>query len=201
MKFTINWEDDQSRMLDADPTWGGLSIEVDGEFVWGKHKPIQWTWSDLLNWLTENWGFLTKEQRWPYPRPDDTGHLYEIQQDLINEEYEKDSYQHQTVFGLSWINSVNRRVTDLKQSWFEFRERHDLSTSTPGKYPPPLWFVRQGQYVDVLTAHKRYEVPLEEALNFLTDLGETIAKRLGIILDCADLQLDWQRIKDGDNRD
>lgn len=159
----------------ADRTWGSLTAWLAGSPAWR----VRWTLVDVLEWLADRWVWLVHEQSWPPQVSVDRLAAFDVDAQRALEEL-----------------SGPLRLK-VESSLFDFRDRHDLSRALQGCVAPPFWFVRQGHSGWVSGGGRNVRVPFESALDAFRNLGETIARRLGVSPDDRALEvLRWWEGRD-----
>jgi Zn-dependent peptidase ImmA (M78 family) len=167
LKVRLEWPDLAAAPTAADATRGGMLLWVAEELVWGREtdtglKPFEWTWIELLEFLTYSWAHLVLEEDYPLGlRPENPldlrNRLRIYLQDIPEELHEEEE------------NEV-----------FEFEERHDLARGLQGIHLPPVWLVREGDAYWIATTNQCILRPTEEVLDFLASLGDAIGDRVSL---------------------
>lgn len=166
LTYQLQWDEPTVGHKSAgDVTWGRLAVVLDGAPLWGRLVEgavtgIHWTWVELLEWLALSWPWLRLEQG-----------------GLVDFHASKPSELPARVQQLI-EDSPEVRGEKVAHDFFEFRNRHDLSTSLHGATVPSIWIIREGASAWVSTVGRDVRLPLGELIGTLRALGDEIAARL-----------------------
>jgi hypothetical protein len=146
--------------LSADITQGRLRIQLAGDPVWGGDAgALEWTWIELLEFMTNAWPYLLVEQSYPSP---------------LN-----------PAMGSALEDELRRAIADdladeaaLRSAVLEFLETHDLARALQGIIVEPLRLLRRGALMEVSTRARTSWLVRDDVLTVLTDLGDAIAHRM-----------------------
>lgn len=142
---------------------GRLSIFLDNKPVWrtekkGKEQGVEWTWCELLSFLTSNWAWLLNEQGLPLPIK-----FPDVLSGTAAELRDKLAHDNNIVFS-------NEQTRTLRQ----FCLRHDLAESVPGIVLPSLFILRMGEYMLFSSEHTQVITSIINGKNILERIGDII---------------------------
>ncbi len=159
LRFDITWDTAPDSAASA---WGKGLLFLGDDPLWyhdqdGHPAPIAWTWLELLEFLASRWGALLLEQSYPY--------------DLVP----RDPTALRAAASRRWeAYSRERRLReDLELHRFE--GRHDLARALRGITLPSLLIVREGHQVWLCTSESAERADLDETIEDLRRIGDTIA--------------------------
>ncbi len=142
-----------------------LTVRLDGTPIWPSHgeadAAIDIPLDDLLSQLAAFWQPLLLEQTYPLAlNPDRPGAL-------------------RAEARRRWTAAPAAQAAAEDEILESFQDAHDLSRAFGGLYElPPFWLMRCGDSMAVDTDRVEAMVPFPHALAVLTELGDTLAKRL-----------------------
>lgn len=144
----------------ADRTRGRAVVEVGGREVWGGDGGLEWTWVELLEFLTNAWPYLVVEQGYPRPLNPATACALESDLDrLVGEDQTIDE-------------------DALRGQVLEFLETHDLAHALQGIVVAPVRLLRRGALMEVSTPLRTVVAPLDDVLATLVEAADAIVDRL-----------------------
>jgi Zn-dependent peptidase ImmA (M78 family) len=160
LRFEIEWDGPPTG--DAERrTQGKATLEVGSRYVWGgRDRGFDWTWIELLEFLSEAWRFLLWEETYPEGLLPRTPFLLEAEFERWRE----------------YLSST--AAATLHDEVVSFLEHHDLACALQGATANPVRVLRMGQLCTVTTKDAHLELPLSSVLEILEDLGTEIARRL-----------------------
>ena len=143
---------------------GRLTIYLGGEPIWITHQAdrmhgIEWTWSDLLSFLTSNWAWLLNEQGLPLP----VKYFPDILSGTAADIWEK----------LSQKNSIEL-TKEQKRSLRTFCQRHNLAEASSGIVLPSLFLLRIGNQLLFSSEKKQILINIQDGYQLLSQVGDTI---------------------------
>lgn len=143
--------------------WAQGQLCLAGEVIWEgpNNEFIEWTWIDMLAWLGKNWPYLLLEQTYPIP-------VKPLNASTLLREAEA-----------RWEDQPQEIVEYEEEQIFRFLARHDLATGFNGIYLPSLYFMRQGNtmQISVPETNTIVTLPLMRIQCDLEDIGERLAAR------------------------
>jgi len=156
---------------DASLAWGDLRLFLDGEAIWetesdavdARSKPVNWTWIELLEYLSKWWPWLCLEENYPIPG---VSPLYPSE---LRKEAEK-----------RWLD-LPEEVSDAEEmAVYRYLLRHDLSSALSGCFLPSLLIKPQGKQCILSSASigKSFIRPKDEVIETLTAVGNHLADYL-----------------------
>ena len=148
--------------------WGGLTLAVGGQTVWGRNDTaadtftLEWTLVDLLHGLARIWPWLMFEEGYPVPiNPEHPGKMM-------------------TEAQARWDDMPPAEAEAEEDALYDFRQRHDLSLLLRGVNVAPLWLLKEG--LDCLIWFPAARVPVraahDEVMNTLQQLGDLLHQAL-----------------------
>ena len=174
VEFVLTWNEPDSpvsgsRSLSAaDLTRGRLRVSLRGAPTWCgpiESDGFEWTWIELLEFLSDNWIYLTVEDGAPLGVAPGTASAM-----------------------LAAAENAAHRFSPLDadleiESLEAFRMSHDLAEAIQGAVLPALWVVRDGRWGVVASTHTFVASPFDEVLELLQRVGDHIADRLSSATD------------------
>lgn len=143
--------------------WADGVITVAGETLIAREEgsAINWTWVDLLEWLSKHWATLLLEQTFPLQMPSVS--ILDLQGDCERR----------------WANLSDATVEQEEEFVYRFLSRHDLATAFKGLYLDSVYLMRQGLLMEVTSAESgdTQHLPLEQMVNDLEQIGQELAKK------------------------
>ena len=161
IEFTLAWSAGGARRTGADATRGSLRVSLRDRAVWqGVDETVgfEWTWIELLEFLSESWLYLALEDGPPLGVALDTAPRM-----LAAAEVES---------GTPLWSSGKREQLEA------YRATHDLAEAVQGAVMPPLWIVRDGNSGWAASTGATARAPFSELLGVLRSLGDYIESRL-----------------------
>lgn len=166
---------------------GRLYLSLKGESVWGtgnfgERRGIEWTWGELLSFLTSNWAWLLNEQGLPLPLkfPDVlAGTAANVCENLAQKN------------GIAFTNAQKRTLR-------AFCLRHDLAESAPGIVLPSLFVLRMGDRMLLSSERAQILMDIKDAKDLLSQIGDIICRWMRPYADAGtQVLLDaWERRED-----
>lgn len=167
MDEAIRLGSDRSFVLELSPTggkvqqaglaWSKARLWISDELVWcgDNNTPLEWTWLDVLEWLSENWAWLLCEQALPFNVKSQS--LATLMRDLERR----------------WENMSEELVEDEEEEALRFLARHDMSHALKGIFLPAVLLFRQGNIVNVQVPSQQLDLclPLEDVAKDLESIG------------------------------
>ncbi|MBF0346585.1 MAG: ImmA/IrrE family metallo-endopeptidase [Magnetococcales bacterium] len=160
-------EDNDGQTVPLFSGYGRLSLTLNGKGIWydPRHDEIMGVedyWDGLLDHLARSWRYLKIED--PYP-------LH------FNPESPRGFLEHAMVklreMGLSKNTFVEEEV-----KIFAFSDRHNLAAGMPDLFLPPLFILREGNDMRIVTDTQEACIPFEQAMERLEALGMAIAQAI-----------------------
>lgn len=141
-----------------------LQVMMDDRPIWFVKREdnvggIDWTWNELLSFLTLNWAWLLNEEGFP-----------------VKLKYLPDKFSStpaelsRDIERINCITLTNSQKNQIRN----YCLRHDLSTGMPGIKLPSLFIYRLGNKISFSTEHKQILVDLHEAVGLLNNIGNYI---------------------------
>jgi Zn-dependent peptidase ImmA (M78 family) len=161
--FKLDWRDTYDGV--ECNTIAAITLLVDDVPVWpltGEDTDdFEWFTDELLAHLTECWKPLVLRQTYPIPvQPERPSFLFA--------EAEK-----------RWSNLPDATVESEKREVAAFEDAHNLANAFGGVTGLlPLWFVRDQDKMVIDTQEKTLRVPIQETIDALAAVGNSIAERL-----------------------
>lgn len=164
ISFEVRWDEAPES---APFAWGRGILRIDGNPFWfhevdGQPEAIEWTWIELLEFLSSRWSSLLLEQSYPF--------------DLVP----KDPASLRSVAWRRWENYSQDRRQKEELEIYRFEGRHDLARAMRGISLPSLLVLREGRLAWICTPDEVELVDLEEVVTDLRGIGEIIASRVAL---------------------
>lgn len=150
----------------VDATSGTLTVKISGTELWGAADP-DWSWIELLEWLTRSWVWLRGEDGLPLAVSSYLGSSPVVSLGALKAKLEQETYGE---------SAAGRSRAQM--SLWDFLETHDLSRALAGASAPSIVLWREGLVGHVLTDDSRYFAHWSHVLEALNGLGNKIASRL-----------------------
>jgi Zn-dependent peptidase ImmA (M78 family) len=153
----------------SNQAWGGARLFFADEVIWAaenendEEAPLDWSWFDLLAYLSLNWPWIVLEQHYPIPvNPLYPGMLYQ--------EAER-----------RWQDLSEAEAEEEEILVYEFTLRHDLALALKGAFVPTVIILRHGEDCLIwLDALKKNEIrPFQEVIKTLESVGNFLAEIVG----------------------
>ena len=126
---------------------------------------FEWTWIELLEFLSESWLYLALEDGPPLGVALDTAPRMLAAAEVT-------------------VESGGLLRSDIEREQLEaYRATHDLAEAVQGAVMPPLWIVRDGNSGWAASAGATARAPFSELLDALRAVGDHIAPRLSRMSD------------------
>ena len=168
IEFALAWSAGGPRRTGAEATRGSLRVSLRGRAVWhgvDEASGFEWTWIELLEFLSESWLYLALEDGPPLGVALDTAPRM-----LAAAEVE--------------VESGGLMGSDMKREQLEaYRATHDLADAVQGAVMPPLWIVRDGNSGWAASEGATVRTSFSELLDVLHAVGDHIASRLSSVSD------------------
>jgi Zn-dependent peptidase ImmA (M78 family) len=179
LAISLQWPETTDSASAASATRGRLRLSIGGAPIWHDSEVaggIEWTWIELLEFLSHVWPWLTWEEGFPFGLRG--GPLQALRLDLQRR----------------WNNVALVIREEEEAHVYDFQESHDLARAIPGLILPSVWFVREGHNCWVASEDSAVLIRLASALSTLNSLGEAIADRLSEVDDrrSRSAKQDWQ---------
>jgi len=152
-------------------TKGKLLLWIGEDLIWGKSlafrtdEPIEWSWVELLEFLSNAWPYLEFEFGYPFG-------LNPIWPAWLRSEAE-----------VRWQSMPDELVREEEEELLAYEETHDLSRGVHGLLLPSVWIVREGDLMTIGSDRKTLRRPLIETLETLTQFGDFLASKLTALSD------------------
>ena len=163
IEFALNWLASDSKKTAAEATRGSVRVNLRGRPVWhGAEEAagFEWTWIELLEFLSASWLYLALEDGAPLGVALDTA-------------------PRMLAAAEAAIESGAPLGSDIEREQLEaYRTTHDLAEAVQGAVMPPLWIVRDGNSGWAASAASTARAPFHELLDVLSRVGDCIASRL-----------------------
>jgi hypothetical protein len=161
--FKIRWVDSVGQ--EKFKTLASIGLLIDGGPVWpisGEDtNEFQWFVDELLAHLTECWKPLVLRQTYPIP-------VQPARPSFLVAEAEK-----------RWLSMPSPGVAGEQQAVAAFSDVHNLTNAFGGVTGLlPLWFLRDRDEMMVDTGERQFRVPVQAAIDALSNTGDLIADRL-----------------------
>ena len=163
IEFALAWPVGGPDQSGADATRGSLRVSLRGTAVWhgaDQATGFEWTWIELLEFLSESWLYLALEDGAPLGVVLDTAPRMLAAAEAAIE------------LGAPLGSDVEREQIEA------YRTTHDLAEAAQGAVMPPLWIVRDGNFGWAASAASTARAPFHELLDVLSRVGDCIASRL-----------------------
>ena len=168
IEFTLAWLRGGSQRTGAEATRGTLRASLRGRAVWhgaDDAAGFEWTWIELLEFLSESWLYLVLEDGSPLGVTLDT-----VPRMLAAVE--------------TAVESRAPQGSDGEREQLEaYRSTHDLAEAVQGALTPPLWIVRDGNFGWAASTESTARTAFNELHRVLQELGNWIASRLDAMSD------------------
>ena len=168
VEFALAWSTREPKRTGADATRGNLRVSLRGKAVWhdvDESAGFEWTWIEMLEFLSESWLFLTLEDGAPFGVALDTAPRMLAAAETA----------------IEWESPLG---SDAAIDQLEaYRMTHDLAEAVQGAVMPSLWIVKDGNFGWAASTASTARAPLHELLDLLRRVGDNIASRLGGVPD------------------
>ncbi|MBF0134323.1 MAG: hypothetical protein HQL75_17270 [Magnetococcales bacterium] len=181
--FAFEKLDDDSGGMDSPFSgYGRLTVTINGEGIWYDPRAegivgIADYWDGLVDHLARCWCYMRRED--PYPLHFNPESPLGFLEDAMAE--------------LREMNLSRNAFIEEEIKIFAFSDRHNLATGMPDLFLPPLFMLREGNDMRIVTEMKDVRVPFEQAMARLEALGTAIAQAIhpqsqrgGMILEAWD---------------
>lgn len=143
---------------------GRLTIHLGNVPVWNTFRTsgthgIEWTWIDLLSFLTSNWAWLLNEQGLPLPLKYSPDVMVGTAADIGEELAKKNRIKF---------------TKEQKRALRTFCQRHDLAQAASGIVLPSLFLLRVGNQLLFSSKKKQVLITIQDAYRLLSQLGDAI---------------------------
>ena len=163
IEFALAWLAGGSKQTGAEATRGTLRVSLRGREVWhgaDEAAGFEWTWIELLEFLSESWLYLALEDGTPLGVALDTA-------------------PRMLAAAEAAVESVAPLGSDVEREQLEaYRTTHDLAEAVQGAVMPPLWIVRDGNSGWAASTALTARAAFHELLDVLQEVGNCIASRL-----------------------
>jgi len=146
--------------------WGKLALWVDEELLWyqeeaaGDPCPVEWTWTDLLEFLGRNWQWLLFEESYPF-------HLSPLNPLQLRAKAEE-----------RWEAMEDEVVVGEDERLFQFEQRHNLASGLKGIFLPDLMLVREGSFYWLSCEGQSHRIPFQTMVDLLEEWGGKLAEQI-----------------------
>ena len=168
IEFALAWPHGGSERSASEATRGSLRVSLRGRAIWhgaDEASGFEWTWIELLEFLSESWLYLALEDGSPLGVALDTA-------------------PRMLAAAEAAIESGSPLGSDVEREQLEaYRTTHDLAEAAQGAVMPPLWIVRDGSSGWVASAALTARARFQELLDVLNEVGGCIASRLAAVSD------------------
>lgn len=156
----FTWTGSRESTTAASATRGTFDFSTGSSLIWDLGK-FEWTWIELLEWLSENWVAIVGDDGLPF---------------AVNPENAADLNRY--------LDSQAREVSDAvvedqRSVLWTFLESHDLGRGLLGAEPPQLVAWREGLVGHILTPRGHFRSAWHSLESILTEIGDAIAVRVG----------------------
>ena len=167
LHFEFRFSGDQSSFRHQ--ARGGGRLFIADEVIWATETedddeaPLDWSWFDLLEYLTNYWPWIVLEQHYPVPvNPLFPGMLYQ--------EAER-----------RWEALSDASIEEEDIQVYAFSMRHDLAFALKGAFVPSVMILRSGNdcLISLESPDKDYVRPLREVIDTLESVGNLLADVVG----------------------
>ena len=168
IEIALAWPTQWSKGTGAEATRGCLRVSLRGESVWhgaDDSAGFEWTWIELLEFLSQSWLFLALEDGTPFGVALDTA--------------PRMLAAAETAIGSDSPLAPGTALDQLEA----YRMTHDLAEAVQGAVMPPLWIVKDDNFGWVASTASTARVPFGELLDLLGRVGDSIASRLSEVFD------------------
>ena len=173
IECTLSWPSRQPKSTAAEATFGQLRVCLRGRSVWygvDDTTGLEWTWIELLEFLGENWLYLSVEDGSPLGVAPTTA-------------------PRMLAAAEAAADRLPPPEAEFEREQIEaYRSTHDLAEALQGAVSPPLWVVRDGNVGWMASSAATARSPFSEVLAVLTDIGDSIARRLDGLSDQRSIQ-------------
>jgi Zn-dependent peptidase ImmA (M78 family) len=165
-EFRFDMEQAASRRTQA---WGGARLFFAEDLIWATETenddeaPLNWSWFDLLEYLTNYWPWIVLEQDYPIQvNPSYPGKLYEVAESR-------------------WESFSEAVIEEEDMLVYAFTMRHDLALALKGAFVPSVMIMRCGNDCLIsLESPKKNDIrPMQEVINTLEAVGNLLADVVG----------------------
>ncbi|MFI5461175.1 MAG: ImmA/IrrE family metallo-endopeptidase [Isosphaerales bacterium] len=171
LQIQLKWVRSKPGKSAVDSTKGSLLLWL-GEFlVWGEFRdvgenvPVEWSWVELLEFLSNSWCYLEFE----------TGYPIELKP-TWPAELRSDAESR-------WQSMPDHLVRREEEELFAFEETHDLARGVHGLFLPSVWLIREGDLMSIGSRRTTIRRPLNEMLETLSRFGGAVSSRLASLSD------------------
>ena len=171
ISFKLRWTQTTAAGGAETATHGKLTAWLHEDRVWGSEDregreiPLEWSWVELLEFLSHSWPYLKLEPGYPLGlRPTWPAGLRDAAE-------------------ARWQTIAEDRVNEEQEELFAFEETHDLARGLHGLFVPSIWLVREGDLMRIGTAKRTISRRLCELLDTLEELAEAILARISNLED------------------
>lgn len=180
IEFALSWPRRKPKSTGAEATYGSMRVCLRGRPVWYGNDDtsgVQWTWIELLEFLGENWLYLSVEDGCPLGVAPDTA-------------------PRMLAAAEASIDALPPALAEFELEQIEaYRSTHDMAEALQGAVFPPLWVVRDGTVGWVASSAATAKTPFDELLRVLVVVGDLVARRLDGLEDQRSIQAveTWQQ--------
>ena len=143
--------------------WAKGVMTVGGEPLISREggAAFDWTWIDLLEWLSKNWSTLLLEQDYPF-------NMTPVSILTLQGECEQ-----------RWANMPDSIAEKEEEIVYRFLARHDVAQAFKGLFLPSVYLMRQGLLMEITNAElpSTQYLPLAEAAQDLERIGQGLSER------------------------
>lgn len=173
IECALSWPSRPPKSTAAEATLGKLRVCLRGRPVWygaDDTAGVEWTWIELLEFLGENWLYLSIEDGSPLGVAPTTAPRM-----------------------LAAAEAAAERLppgeAEFEREQIEaYRSTHDLAEALQGAVAPPLWVVRDGNVGWMASTAATARTSFSELLAVLAEVGDSIVRRLSELSDPRSVQ-------------
>ena len=163
IEFALAWLAGGSKRTGAEATRGTLRVSLRGRAVWhgaDEAAGFEWTWIELLEFLSESWLYLALEDGAPLGVALDTA-------------------PRMLAAAEAAVESATPLGSNVEREQLEaYRTTHDLAEAVQGAVMPPLWLVRNGNSGWAASTASTAQAAFHDLLDVLREVGNCIASTL-----------------------
>ena len=163
IECALSWPSRQPTSTAAEATLGELRVCLRGRPVWygvDDTAGAEWTWIELLEFLGENWLYLSVEDGSPLGVAPTTA-------------------PRMLAAAEAAADRLPPAEAEFEREQIEaYRSTHDLAEALQGAVAPPLWVLRDGNVGWMASSATAAQTSFSELLRVLAKIGDSVAQRL-----------------------
>ena len=160
LQFELRWEASNPSGSAADATRGGLVARIAGRAIWGNDaQPFTWTWIELVEHLARYWSYAFIEEGDPL--------ALGVAPERLRVKAEE-----------RLANMIEEHRAHEEELLWSYLHAHDLASGVDGAFPASLWLTREGNQMRVACKEVVRRMPVVEAREMLSALGDAIIARV-----------------------